>query len=219
VSTVRSFLFRAALLVAAALAPQILPAQIAPGQSGTSSMTYVDGEEAMETLSTFGTCYAGRNTADALALIATEPGSTLEAQTYRSLFTKPYQTCLGFATELRAPLVLIRGAIAEGLYKRGIAIPSNLTLSAPPPGATIRTISEAARCYTATHDDQVRAIIAETKPGSRKEYEAIESILPDFMACVPEKARKLGFSVTQVRFRLAEALLRMALPASSTGAK
>lgn len=204
----------AAALIAAVLAGQEASAQIAPGRSGTSStMTITDNEEAFRTLNAFANCYARQNTARALELIATEPGTTAEAETYRRLFRRDNMSCLGEATELFMPMALVRGAIAEGLYKRGVALPPNLVQAAPEPG-TVRTLSDAARCYTAAHRDRVRALVEQTPPGSRREFAALTEMAADFFQCVPEAGRNRQFNPTQLRFRLAEALLRMPAPAN-----
>lgn len=201
-------------LMAGGLAEQSAAAQISSGYSGTSTTSTFGSDEAWRTLRAFGYCYASRNLPGALALIATEPGSRTEADTYRRLFRGDSQ-CLGGDTELRMSLIMVRGAIAEGLYRHGAALPANLVLPVPEPGAPIRTLSEAARCYTAAHRDRVRALVDETRPGSRQEFAALTDMAPDFFRCVPDTARGRQFDSTQLRFRLAEALLRM--PAASAG--
>src|SRR5688500_14126299 len=78
------------------------PAQIAPGLSGSSStMTFVDNGEAFRALNAFAACYARQNSARALELIATEPATREEAETYRRLFRRDNMSCLGEDTELR----------------------------------------------------------------------------------------------------------------------
>ena len=186
----------------------IASGQLAPGVSGSSSAMTFDSEEAMRTLSVFGACYARLNTHQALELIGTEPASREEAETYRRLFRRDNQSCLGEFTEMRMPIAFVRGAIAEGLYKRGVPLPSNLGQTAPAAGE-VRTLSEAARCYTATHRQQVQNLVEQTPPGSRREYDALSAMAGDFFQCVPETARRRRFEPTQVRFRLAEALWRL----------
>jgi hypothetical protein len=205
------------LAVALGVTGQAAPAQLAPGVSGSTSTETFGHDEAMRLLSVFGNCYARRYEADALALVATEPGSRAEAETYRRLFRRGNQACLVGAedTEMRMPVALVRGAIAEGLYKNHIALPANLALAMPEAG-TVRTLSEAARCYTGAHRDQARDLIENTQPGTRDELAALNRIAPDFYRCVPDTARRRGFQATQLRFRLAEALWRM--PAASATA-
>jgi hypothetical protein len=197
-----------AALLFAVLVPQPATAQLATGRSGSSTMSYIGGEEVWREVGFFGLCYAGQNRESALMLIATTPGSMEEAQTYKKLFSKPYLSCLGDVASLRVSHDMIRGAIAEGLLKKAVPIPASMVLQPPPPGTTGKTISEAARCYAAAHPGSVRSLVA-TSPGSKKEYAAVVALLPDFMECVPAKARNLPLSATQVRFRLAEALLRL----------
>jgi hypothetical protein len=188
-------------------------AQLAEGRSGTSTMSYLRDDEIMGVLSGFGICYAEQNKADAFSLIATQPNSPAETATYRKLFRKPYQSCLGDVVEMRGMAIsMIRGAIAEGLYRKKIPIPANLIASVPAVGQ-IHNLSQASLCYAASHAEQARQLIAGTKPGSRKEYEAVVAMMPDFRRCIPPGASNTQFDVTQIRFRVAEALLR--LPASA----
>jgi hypothetical protein len=208
----------AALAALAALGPagQSASAQLAAGYSGNSSLSNIQGEEAYRILRAFGACYASRNSAGALALIATDPGTREEADTYRSLFRRDVQ-CLGSEenTEMRFPLPMVRGAIAEGLYRNRAALPANLALSAPAPGAPIRKLSEAARCYAATHRNEADTLVATTVPGSRREYELVSAMVPEFVRCLPETARGRRFLATQLRYSFAEALYRMpAAPAA-----
>jgi len=191
--------------------------QIAEGRSGSSTMGYVSGSEVYAELGIFGRCFASQQSDEALSLIATEPGSRAEAEVYKKLFTKPYQSCLGDVVEMRMPISMVRGAIAEGLYAKHVALPASLVLAPPADGAEIHSISEAARCYAATHPAEVQSLLA-TKPGSKKEFEQVKAMARDFTKCVPAKARKLPFEPTLVRFRLAEATLKMnGAAAAATG--
>jgi hypothetical protein len=202
--------------VAAAGTATAAAAQIASGYSGHSSMTYMGEEEVWDTVSTFGTCYAGTSRREALMLIATEPNSAAETETYRKLFRKPYQSCLGDVTSLSVPVSMVRGAIAEGLYRKKVPLPANLLQSVPAPGK-IHNLSQASLCYVAGHAEKARALIASTRAGSKKEFEAVMALMPDFSQCIPAGARNVQFDATQIRFRLAEALLR--LPATAESAR
>jgi hypothetical protein len=202
------FLVAAALAVAGA---SPVSAQISNGASGSSTMTYLSNEQGMEEVVGFGDCYAKENREKALRLIATRPASREEAQTFTALFRKPYQSCLGDVTRLGAGLPLIRGAIAQGLYKRGIPLPAALMQTAPAP-AQVRNLADAARCYIAAHEEEARTLVTGTKVGGRREYDAVMKLLPDLFKCIP-KGAKAQFTATLVRFRLAEALLRTTPPA------
>ena len=107
----------------------------------------------------------------------------------------------------------MRGAIAEGLYRRGIVLPPGLAFPSPTPGAPTRTLADAARCYTASHRDRVHALIDQTRLGSREEYALLSEMAPDFFLCVPESGRGGQFISVLIRGHLAEALYRM--PAST----
>jgi hypothetical protein len=211
------FLATAVAVLLAAAGAHPVAAQISNGASGSSTMFYLDSEQAMEEVVGFGACYAKEHTEKALRLIATKPASREEAQTYVELFKRPYQSCLGDVTNLGATLPMIRGAIAQGLYKRKTPLPAALMQTAPAP-AQVRNLSDAARCYVATHREEARSLVADTKVGGRKEYDSVMKLMPDFLKCVPRGA-KGQFTATLVRLRLAEALLRTAEPpAAPTGA-
>jgi hypothetical protein len=204
--------------VAAAIgAAQPASAQLAPGRSGSSTTKYLSSEESMVALVVFGRCYAKQQPEKALRLIATEPTSRAEAQIYIELFRKSDEACLGDVSSMSMDLPLIRGAIAEGLYRSNIALPPALMQTAPAP-AEVRNLAGAARCYAAAHRQEVRTLLAETKVGSRKEFDAVSKLMPDFYKCVPGGA-KFNFSATVIRFRLAEALLRTSVATTPTAAK
>jgi hypothetical protein len=212
----RGFIAGAALLACGL--PPTARAQLQSGSSGTSSLTTMADSESWRTLTAFGNCYAQRNVPDAFALIGTEPGSQAEAVTFRHLFRRETVTCLGPGTQLSMPIALIRGAIAEGLYQRRVALPESLVLPPLPAGAPIRNLGQAARCYVAGHREQARALIEGTTAGSRRQYEVLGTMVDDFLHCIPESARGLSFDATFLRYRLAEALLRSgAVPGTPEG--
>lgn len=202
-------------LAGLALLASPVSAQLSNGASGSSTMSYLSNEEGLQEVVGFGDCYAKQQPGKALRLIATRPASREEAQTYVSLFKKHYQSCLGDVTRLSADLSLIRGAIAQGLYKRQVPVPAAL-MQTVPAVAQVRNVSDAARCYVASHREEARRVVAETKVGSRKEHDAVVKLLPDFFKCVPGGANA-QFSATLVRFRLAEALLRTVPSAAPAG--
>ena len=208
-----SVLLGMAALIAAGLGSSSARAQLPSGVSGSSSLFVVESdEEYFRTPSAFGACFAARKTAEALALIATEPGSSGEMQTYRQRIRRASIACLS-DTDMRAPIYLIRGAIAEGLHESNIPLPPEMALTAPNPDAPMRTLAEMARCYTVNHRDEVQALIERTRIGSREEHAMLSAMAPGFLLCVPERFRGVEFSAAVVRARMAEALYRM--PVSS----
>lgn len=206
---------RGALMGAAALLTvDAAIAQIGRGYSGRSDgeIEYVDNEEAMRILSAFGNCYAQHSTTRALELIGTDPGTHEEAETYRRLFRSGSQNCLGDATELTMPVAFVRGAIAEGLLERNIALPATLVRAAPAPGVEVRRLSEAARCYAVGHGAEILAMLATPASGQRQ-MAALRPMVDGFFNCLPASARNRRLDATPLRYLLAEALLR--LPASA----
>lgn len=187
-------------------------AQLAPGMSGKSTMSYMAGQEALNELVAFGRCYAVKVPASSLRFIATEPSSVAEAEVYRSIFRKTVP-CLGGADSLRAQIGVVRGVIAEGLYKGKVPLPAELGLTSPEP-AEVRNLAGAARCYVGRHRQEARSLVEGTRPGTAEEREAVAAAMPKFLECVPSGA-KAGFSPSIIRFRVAEALYRTAPPQGS----
>jgi hypothetical protein len=187
-------------------------AQLATGRSGSSTMQYLQAEEAMAGLMRFGRCYARDHTEKALRLLNTPPSSREEAETFDELFRRSNEICLGNITTMTTIPTFIRGAIAEGMYVRGIAVPEEMRWTAPD-RAHVGGLSDATRCYVATHADEVRVFLADTKAGTRHEYEELQKLLPTLVEeCVPEGA-PFNFDAITIRLRLAEAMLRIIGPA------
>ena len=196
-----------AALAAAVLAAPGAPAQIAPSRSGSSSTTVMADDESWRTVVAFGNCFAGRYPDQVLALMATVPGSAAEVRVYRRVFRRRASACL-VDTELRMPRWIVRGAVVEGLFRRGVELPANLVQAAPAPG-TARTLTGAALCYAAAHPERVRALVAGSRAGGRDEHEAISAMAEGFFRCIRPSTAELRFDATMLRYRLVEALLRL----------
>jgi hypothetical protein len=188
-------------------------------RAGSSSMFTISGKLAYGELAEFGKCYAATSRNDSILLLSSPAGSAEEAKTYKHLFQKPYQSCLGNITEFRISHHLVRGAIAEGLYLKKIPVSANLAVAQVPAGSQVKNLSEAAICYAGNHRSAAQALVEGTKPGSEKEFKAISALWPDFSSCVPPKASAgVKLDVTLVRFRIAEALWRLgAIPGLAGG--
>ncbi len=207
--------FAAIALILAGAQPAL--AQIPSSRSGSSSLEYLSNEDGLIAVMEFGECYAKGETKKALRLLATTPSTREEAQTYVALFRGSNQACLKEIIELNAALPMVRGAIAEGMYKKRIPIPSQLMQTVPAPAGVV-DLSGAARCYVGTHRFEATKLVTQTRPGGRKEFDMLNKLMPDFSKCVP-KGTKLSFPATLIRFRLAEALLRTAAPAAAAVTK
>jgi hypothetical protein len=169
---------------------------------------------AFRELSRFGRCYVNMRRNNALALIATAPGSREETEAFNRLVFGE-QSCLHGGTRMSLPIVFMRGAIAEGLVKSG-GVPANYWLPAPSV-AEVRTLADVARCYTSGRQDQVRALL-EIELGTAEETAAVAALWDDFRGCFPPNFR-IRLNAPWIRFLLAEALLRLppAAPAPSGG--
>ena len=195
--------------LSAAILATAAPAQLAPGRSGGPDIIYLDAEQSMKELAIFGRCFASTQRKQGLSLIATRPGSREEAEFFRKFFKDENQICLIPGTTLYSLTDSFRGAIAEGLLRSDEPLPAELRLAAPA-AAEVRSLSDAARCYAGSHRAETQAVLA-TKAGSRAEFEAVKAVLPGFGACLPAGG-KVRATATLIRFRLAEALLRLGIP-------
>jgi hypothetical protein len=189
-------------------------AQLAPGRSGFSSTSTLSGPEVWDAIWSFGRCYAREYRPTAFELLATRPGSAEENAVLARMFHGEVG-CLGDVSFLSTPMRFLRGAIAEGLIRERTPIPANLIVAAPADASSVRSMSDAARCYVATHRAEVRGLIDTTRPGSSGELAAINRIGPDFLNCVPPAARHTQFNATDLRFHLVEALLLLPPEASA----
>lgn len=183
-------------------------AQLSPGRSGFSSTSDLSSPEVWDAIWSFGRCFAREYRPDAFALLATRPGSAEENAVLSRLFHGEVG-CLGDVSMLSTPMRFIRGAIAEGLVREHTPIPANLIVTPPADASTVRSISDAAQCYAATHRAEVRTLVDTTRPGSSAEAAAVQRMGPDFLNCVPAAARGHTFNLTDLRFHLVEALLRL----------
>jgi hypothetical protein len=193
-------------------------AQIAPGRSGTSSQYTITGQQAWNELASFGICYASSEQENALKLVATPAGTIEEAKVYKELFKSPDQGCLGDISSMDVPWQYVRGAIAEGFYTKRIAVPANLAVAAPMAREKVQNMSDMAICYVAGHVAAARALIEDTRPGSKSANAALEAMLPDLIACIPPNpANNPQFDPMIVRYRIAEAMWRLGMVKGQSG--
>ena len=197
--------------------PYPLAAQLPTGRSGFSTQQSLGAHEYWDAVRYFGRCFASVSRAAAFDLLATEPGSR-EENAMANRILGPESNCIPGLTLMTFTVPHMRGAIAEGLVSLNAPIPPRLALAAPAEGATIHNISEAARCYAAAHPTEVRTLLGSTRPGSDEETTQLEHMSADFFRCVPSNARTYRFGATDVRYRLAEALLRLQTPAPADAA-
>jgi hypothetical protein len=182
---------------------------MSPGRSGFSTSRAVGEREYWSALRSFGRCYARSYPALSFTFLATAPESAEEAAVYTRLFESGDAECLDNMGRMSVVIRYVRGTIAEGLLLLNMRVPPQLTLTAPAPGEPIRTLSEVARCYAATHRAATRALVADTRPGSEEEETALGHMETDLFRCVPPAASSIQLESTSLRYHLAEALLRL----------
>jgi hypothetical protein len=203
------------LVILLAVAPRASLAQIGSGRSGFSTDRTPNAREYWGAVRDFGRCFVRQHENHAFALLSTQPESR-EEQAVLAILFRGESNC----TDMRLLTFHarhVRGAFAEGLILEGKLIPPRLALTAPASVAAVRTLSDAARCYAATHGAEVRALVTGTRPGSAEELAAIERVGPDFRQCLPAEAQGSRFPATDLRYRLAESLLRLG-PTAPEGA-
>lgn len=204
-----SLIAAASALAAAAFAAPSASAQISPSMSGSSSLQFIDDGEAWRTIVGFGSCFARRYPNDVVALLGTDPGSAAENELFREVIIRRAAVCLSGGDRVRMPRWIIRGAVIEGLHRSRGDVPSNLTVNAPPAPGTATSLSGAAFCYAARHPDQVRALLEDTRAGSRGEYESLSAMAEEFFGCFADSVGAQNLTATAVRYRLVEAALRL----------
>jgi hypothetical protein len=189
--------------------PSIASAQIAGGHSGVSTIHSFTGRSAYDDLEAFGTCFASKQTKDALRLVSTEAASAAEVQVYKQLFSKE-QYCLGDLLGLSVTWKLVRGAVGEGFYNAKLRVPEGLAAPASMPPNKVQSFMDAAICYSRQHTADARRLIETTKPGTKEEDASIAALLPYFKACLPPNMPS-GFQIDSIllRYRIGEALWRI----------
>jgi hypothetical protein len=179
------------------------------GRSGFSTMRPVGEREYWTALRWFGRCYARTVPQIAFDFLATEPGSAEEGAIYTRLFASRDIDCLGDMARMSVVVRYVRGSIAEGLLLLGTRIPPRLIVYPPVAGAPIRTLTEVSRCFAATHRAEIRALVADTRPGSVEEEAALGRLETELFRCIPPAASNIQLDSTDLRYHLAEALLRL----------
>jgi hypothetical protein len=110
----------------------------------------------------------------------------------------------------------IRGAVAEGMYKRvvsGRASPlTSLTASDEP----VLDLHGFARCYVAGHAEKAHTLLVETRLGDRDEIKAVRDMAPDFGPCLPQGV-EVRLNPPEVRMAIAEALYHAAAGTTLNG--
>lgn len=188
--------------------PSMAMAQIGGGHSGISTEQTYSGRGAFDDLNAFGRCFAAQQTKDATRLVSTPPGSMDEAKVYKALFSKE-QGCLGDLNALSVPWQYVRGAVGEGFYARGVAVPPELALPRDMAPEKVQSVMDAAACYVGKHPEDARTLVDTTKPATKEEMAVFDAHWSALEACLPPNMPAgYKFDTVLLRYRIAEALWR-----------
>jgi hypothetical protein len=185
---------------------------MAPGRSGISTSAPLTNLKPYRELQSFGTCFARSRPKEALAIIATVPGSAEETKVLRRLVYGEREACMAGGTTMSMPNIFARGAIAEGLLRTG-GVPDTYRLASQSP-AEVRDLHGVARCYASSHRAETEKLLL-THPGSPEEAKAVGALWEDFRTCMPKF--KVRMNAPWIRYLLAEALLRLEPNTTSPG--
>lgn len=206
----RRVLFSLVLLAITSMATPAV-AQLATGRSGSSTTSVSNSEQVyLENLWMYGSCFADSRRDDTRALLATSPGSAEEGAVYARLRGAKL-FCVGEEMYFDAPVQMLRGAVAEGAYRKMVKHSAAPILRSEPSGPLATTFSDGMRCYVAGHAAEAHALIYETKPGSGKEERAINAMLADYFRCLSPRVA-VDMSAVEFRYGVAEALYHAVSP-------
>ncbi len=192
-------------------------AQVAPTYSGTSTMQTYSGNSVMQDLSNVGSCLVRRKAAQSDAFVAAPMGSPAETAAYKALVGRG-TSCLRDLSSMNVARTLMRGAIAEALYKTRFSGRAPTALASSGTGASADLVSQFADCYARANPQQVHSLVMGTRITSKEERAAVARMATGFGPCLPSGVR---VEVQPTVFRLAfiEALYRAAAanPAPQAG--
>jgi hypothetical protein len=172
----------------------------------------MDDEETFSVIRGLGECLVQRKQAHAASFLATTPGSGDEGKAVRALLGNS-TSCTPRNSRLSLPRDIIRGAVAEAMYRRSYraAPPVGESGAVRPAGAL--DLAEFSRCVVLSSPQEVHALITGTLLGSREEYDAVVRFAPQMQQCLP-KSKSPQMVAPLVRLALADALYGRALRVS-----
>ena len=197
------------------------PPQMPRGGSGQSGQTAAAAPATPAQLHAAAACVIARSADAADPLLATAPYSAAERQQAVRLLgemqrcTRPHQTFTSSA-------VMIRGALAEAVYKARFAAPQaarSPALAAKPllqpsevasgtDAAALAAGYALAECTAAAHPELVVAFL-QTEPGTPAAQTALQALNPTFVGCVTgPPGTQISLDGRTIRGTLAEDLYR-----------
>lgn len=200
-----------AALAGIVLAPALpVSAQLAPGVSGTSTAP-IEGSENdfWWLLRELGRCTSGAKFEEAETFLASAVDSSAEDRAFKRVFGGKSNVCMRSFVSMSAPRSYIRGALAEGMYKKIIADGGPPVVAMLAAEEAVRDMHGFARCYVASHADSAHALVTETRLGTEDEVRAIRAMVADFGPCLPQGI-EVRIDPPEVRMAIAEALYHAA---------
>lgn len=181
-------------------------AQLAPGISGTSSAPRDAGQDQYWfMIRQLGVCLADMKTERSVAFLEAEIGSRSEDRAFDALFSRSRNVCMRNFVSASVLRAHVRGAVAEGLYKRNVdGWSADMTVPVVPP-ESIGSIHDFARCYISANFTVSRGLLDNTKLATDGEQEYIDQMASGFQPCLPS-GRDVRLKTINVRMALAEAL-------------
>jgi hypothetical protein len=146
-----------------------------------------------------------------------------ESVASRALLGKNTSCLTGFVS-MRLPTYLVRGAVAEYLYKRTTVAPPPADASVAPASIDRSKLDQLnpyallagfARCYVAARPSDVHGLLGTTKAGSKQEAAALGAMKSNFAVCLPTGV-SIEFQPGETRGALAEALYHRSNRGSAT---
>jgi hypothetical protein len=178
-------------------------AQLSTGHSGQDGVRYMEDEEMFSVIRNMGQCFGQRKQALAARFLATTPGTPQEGTAVRALLGNS-TSCTPRNSRLSLPRDIIRGAVAEAMYRRAHA-------GSPPAGAgaatptSATTLVDFSRCVVEQNPREVHDLLTTTRLGSREEHAAVVRLAPRLRQCLPS-SKNLEVVAPLLRLSLANAL-------------
>ena len=181
-------------------------AQLSPSTSGSSTApTEASEKDYWWMLRQMGDCLADYKTEKSQAFLAAKIDSPAETRAFKQLFGRSRNMCMRNFVSASIVRSQIRGVVAEGLYRRNLALVGADFVPAANAPAQIASLHDFARCYVSSNYAEARTLLKETRLATEDEAELVKRMAPGFSSCLPE-GRDVVLKPINVRLSLAEAL-------------
>lgn len=191
-------------------------AQISPGSSGFPGIRSASQEEYWFSMRELGRCLVSFKHAQSIQWMKTPVDSPAEKKLVDAMYASKGTSCLRDMYSMGVIRSMVRGSVAEALYKT-----SGLQGAVPPAPAShpfdstnIKSLGDFALCYAVTHPNETRTLLMTTGLGSVAEKAEMARLSPGFAECVPAGI-ELKLSPQPLRAAFAEAMYHVTNDAST----